>query len=51
MKKNLYDGQYVSEEKLNEFKEKYQVEFFGECEDGTKSYTVYTDNEEFEVYA
>ena len=51
MLNELYDGQLISEEKLREFKEKYQVEYFGECEDGTISYTVYTDNEEFEVYA
>ena len=51
MLKNLYDGQYISEKKLREFKTKYEVEYFGECEDGSKSYTVYADGEEFEVYA
>lgn len=50
MLKNLYDGQYISKEKFEEFKEKYAVEYFGECEDGTESYTVYIDDEEFEVY-
>lgn len=46
----VYDGQIISKEKFREFEEEYNVEYFGEVEDGLESYTIYTECGEIEVY-